>query len=611
MPTKPDQPVAPPPLVNLANALTVLRLVLVPVFVIVFVQDSAASTGWRVAAAGVFAFAALTDLYDGHLARTRGIVTDFGKLADPIADKALIAAALICLSVYGLLSWWVTGIILAREVAVTVIRMAVVKYQVIAASWGGKVKTATQVAAIFGFLLPSTWINDHGNGLIAMFVTLLMVVAVAATVATGFDYALTAGGIVRRAKAQAARPESESGSESDSEAGDSAEAIAGPVAVSVAAAPAGVQSEALPDADRPTPAPSTVSPPAAAPAAQSEPPPPAAAGAAAVGSGGQAEPARKRPRVRFKPVPGSVPSGQEASASRSAQSDSVSAAPKAPTPGGPSTGIGATAAGPTAAPSRAAAPAGADRSQDGAPPGARRWAPPPRPSFVIDRSAQIGSDASAKAQPAGAEPASQHQPAPASETVKPTRPVEGWPDADSAPVRPSARPPTAAPAVRAPEWEQLRTVRRTAAPPAETAPTPATGPTPVGSAPPAAPPAGASAAGTAGVAGQPAEPPTARTYARPASAGRPATGSRPVPAPGASGLTGERTASAEGREPTAPRARPVGSSAPERAGLGDGPTASAAGSMDAAQAAAEARLAELKRRIGWNTSPRPGSGGEE
>ena len=107
---------------NVANQLTVLRLLLVPVFGWALLHDDGASTGWRIAAAVVFAVAAWTDRVDGHLARSRGLETSFGKLADPIADKALTGTAFVGLSLLGELSWWVTAVVLVREVGVTLLR---------------------------------------------------------------------------------------------------------------------------------------------------------------------------------------------------------------------------------------------------------------------------------------------------------------------------------------------------------------------------------------------------------------------------------------------------------------------------------------------------------
>ena len=193
--TSPPSPPLPPPggtsppspplpgLVNIANALTVVRILLVPVFVVCLF---AGGTGWRLAALAAFVLASVTDLLDGRLARSRGLVTDFGKIADPIADKALTGAALISLSVLGELPGWVTALILIREVGVTVLRFVVIRRGVIAASQGGKLKTLLQVAAICLYILPASlsppaWVRE-----------VVMAVAVVVTLVTGADYVLRA-----------------------------------------------------------------------------------------------------------------------------------------------------------------------------------------------------------------------------------------------------------------------------------------------------------------------------------------------------------------------------------------------------------------------------------
>src|SRR5690606_23429293 len=115
------------PLVNVANAMTAARLALVPVFVALVVASQLTHPGWRAAACLVFAAASLTDFVDGWVARRYGLVTAFGKVADPIADKALTGSALVLLSAYGALPWWVTGLILAREVGVTALRFWIIR----------------------------------------------------------------------------------------------------------------------------------------------------------------------------------------------------------------------------------------------------------------------------------------------------------------------------------------------------------------------------------------------------------------------------------------------------------------------------------------------------
>jgi CDP-diacylglycerol---glycerol-3-phosphate 3-phosphatidyltransferase len=166
---------------NLANALTVARLVMVPIFVALLLRARGEHDGLRYAATAVFLLASLTDRFDGEVARRRGTVTDFGKIADPIADKALTGAALISLSSISDLAWWVTVVILAREIGITLLRFWVIRRGVLAASRGGKVKTLVQVVAIGLYLLPLT-------GPMATCRAYLMGVAVIITLVTGVDY---------------------------------------------------------------------------------------------------------------------------------------------------------------------------------------------------------------------------------------------------------------------------------------------------------------------------------------------------------------------------------------------------------------------------------------
>jgi CDP-diacylglycerol--glycerol-3-phosphate 3-phosphatidyltransferase len=174
-----------PALVNVANGLTVLRIVLVPVFVILMVASQLTDPAYRIAAALVFGVASLTDLADGWIARAFNQVTSFGKVADPIADKALTGTALLMLSVYGVLAWWVTVVILVREIGVTLLRLWVLRYGVIPASRGGKVKTVLQILAIGWYILPFP-------PAVAAVGPWLMGAAVVVTVATGADYVLRA-----------------------------------------------------------------------------------------------------------------------------------------------------------------------------------------------------------------------------------------------------------------------------------------------------------------------------------------------------------------------------------------------------------------------------------
>lgn len=175
------EPVPVAPLVNPANALTVLRLVLIPVFVWLAITSQFELANWRIAACVVFCAASATDFADGWLARARNLVTPFGKVADPIADKALTGTALLLLSIYGGLPWWITGLILGREIGVTALRFWVLRHGVIAASRGGKLKTVLQVVSIAWYLWP--WPAPFAG-----FGIWLMSAALVATVLTGFDY---------------------------------------------------------------------------------------------------------------------------------------------------------------------------------------------------------------------------------------------------------------------------------------------------------------------------------------------------------------------------------------------------------------------------------------
>ena len=175
---------SPPPQAsvwNVANALTILRLVLVPVFLVLLFHDDGHDDAWRVLAWLAFAVASVTDRIDGEIARKRGLVTDFGKIADPIADKALIGAALIGLSLLDDLPWWVTVVVLVREIGVTLLRFFVIRHGVMAASRGGKVKTLLQAVGIGLLVLPL-------GGVLHALALLIMYVAVVVTVVTGIDY---------------------------------------------------------------------------------------------------------------------------------------------------------------------------------------------------------------------------------------------------------------------------------------------------------------------------------------------------------------------------------------------------------------------------------------
>lgn len=176
---EPATPSRTVPVVNPANAVTVLRILMVPVFGWMLLQPG---TGWRVGALALFLLASLTDHLDGELARRRDLITDFGKIADPIADKALTGMALVGLSVLGELWWWVTAVIMVREIGVTLLRFWVIKRGVIAASKGGKLKTVLQITAIALYILPLPWL------VLDITQAVVMGAAVVVTVVTGGDY---------------------------------------------------------------------------------------------------------------------------------------------------------------------------------------------------------------------------------------------------------------------------------------------------------------------------------------------------------------------------------------------------------------------------------------
>ncbi|KQX63754.1 CDP-diacylglycerol--glycerol-3-phosphate 3-phosphatidyltransferase [Angustibacter sp. Root456] len=169
---------------NVANALTALRLGLVPVFGWLLLHGGD-QPRWRLAAFVAFAVASVTDRFDGELARRRGLVTDVGKIADPIADKALIGTALVGLSLLDELWWWVTVVVMAREIGVTALRLVVIRHGVMPASRGGKVKTLLQGVAIALYLLPEAWVPREVPAVV-------MGVAVVVTVVTGVDYVVRA-----------------------------------------------------------------------------------------------------------------------------------------------------------------------------------------------------------------------------------------------------------------------------------------------------------------------------------------------------------------------------------------------------------------------------------
>jgi CDP-diacylglycerol--glycerol-3-phosphate 3-phosphatidyltransferase len=185
---------------NLANGLTTLRIVLVPLFAWLLLREGGDDTLSRWWAAALFTAAILTDRIDGELARRRNVVTDFGKVMDPIADKALTGMAFIGLSVIGDLWWWVTLVVLGREWGITLLRLWVIKYGVIPASRGGKVKTALQAFALGGLIAPLHMLTGawHTLGNVLWWISVgLMAAAVVITLVTGLEYAREAARIRR------------------------------------------------------------------------------------------------------------------------------------------------------------------------------------------------------------------------------------------------------------------------------------------------------------------------------------------------------------------------------------------------------------------------------
>jgi len=194
------EPAAPPSNLNIANALTVLRIVGVPVFGWLLLSEGGEDVGFRLWAFVAFILLMITDRIDGDIARSRGLVTNFGKLADPIADKALTGMAFVGLSIIGVLWWWVTIVLLIREWGITLMRFVIKKYGVMPASQGGRIKTTLQAVAIGGYLLPlEIWDNTFSQVLRwATHVT--MAAALAITLVTAVQYVRDAVAMRREQK---------------------------------------------------------------------------------------------------------------------------------------------------------------------------------------------------------------------------------------------------------------------------------------------------------------------------------------------------------------------------------------------------------------------------
>ena len=198
-----QQPSAEPSPWNVPNALTVLRILMVPMFLVLLLADGGNDVTLRWWALIVFLLAMFTDFVDGYLARRNNLITNFGKIADPIADKSLMAAALIGLAIIVELPWWVPVIILVREFGITVLRFFMIRIAVMPASRGGKIKTVLQTAAIALFLLIfplSDVVAPVVYTILLVIAWIIMTAAIVVTIVTGVDYCVQAAKLYKDAK---------------------------------------------------------------------------------------------------------------------------------------------------------------------------------------------------------------------------------------------------------------------------------------------------------------------------------------------------------------------------------------------------------------------------
>jgi len=166
---------------NLPNSLTILRVLATPIGAYALFKNGGDDTTWRIIAWTIFFAIGLTDIADGKIARARKQITSFGTFLDPVADKLAIGTAMVGLSMQGKLWWWVTILILFREISITILRVLVIRGGVIPASKGGKLKTMFQGFGVGFYILPlPNWLHIPRDG--------FMAVAIFLTVATGFDY---------------------------------------------------------------------------------------------------------------------------------------------------------------------------------------------------------------------------------------------------------------------------------------------------------------------------------------------------------------------------------------------------------------------------------------
>lgn len=186
MATQPTQGQSKTSPFNLPNAITVLRILLVPVVIALVFQAPSANSWQRWLAVSAFVISIATDGVDGSIARRRGLITDLGKILDPIADKALIGGAFVSLSILGQIDWWITIAILVRELGITTYRLVVVRRRVLAASTGGKVKTVLQAVAVGFYLSPLSALWQP----IEVIQYLILLAAVVLTVSSGLQYVI-------------------------------------------------------------------------------------------------------------------------------------------------------------------------------------------------------------------------------------------------------------------------------------------------------------------------------------------------------------------------------------------------------------------------------------
>ncbi|MDX6276593.1 MAG: CDP-diacylglycerol---glycerol-3-phosphate 3-phosphatidyltransferase [Nocardioidaceae bacterium] len=193
-------PATPPSNLNIANFLTVLRIAGVPLFGWLLLTQDGHSVEMRVWSWVAFGVLMITDRIDGDLARKHNLVTNFGKLADPIADKALTGMAFVGLSIIGQLWWWVTIVVLVREWGITLMRFVVKKYGVMPAGQNGKIKTTLQALAIGGYLLPLEIWDNPPSDVLRWITHITMAAALAITLSTAVAYVRDARTLRRDSK---------------------------------------------------------------------------------------------------------------------------------------------------------------------------------------------------------------------------------------------------------------------------------------------------------------------------------------------------------------------------------------------------------------------------